>query len=77
VFWYNIGMEKELIKNVNIQQLADEGSKIYEEVKHEYETQHNGKFLAIEIETKNTYLGDTTSEAVEKARQIHPDKVFM
>jgi len=67
---------KEPIKNVNIQQLAEEGNRIYEEVKHQYEPEQNGKFLAIETETKNTYLGDTTSEAVEKARDAHPDKVF-
>jgi len=70
-------MENEdLIQNVNIQQLADEGNKIYEEVKHEYEPQKIGKFLAIETEAKNTYLGDTSSEAVEKARKVHPDKIF-
>jgi len=67
---------EELIKNVNIQQLAEEGSRIYEEVKQEYEPQQNGKFLAIETDTKSAYLGDTTSEAVEKARAVHPDKVF-
>ena len=67
---------EELIKNVNIQQLAEEGNRIYEEVKQEYEPQQNGKFLAIEVERKSVYLGDTSSEAVEKARKIHPDKVF-
>jgi len=67
---------EELIKNVNIQQLAEEGNRIYEEVKNEYEPQQNGKFLAIETATKNIYLGDTSSEAVEKARGAHPDKVF-
>jgi hypothetical protein len=67
---------EELIKNVNIQQLAEEGGKIYQEKKGEFEPQDSGKFLAIEIETKSTYLGDTSSEAVEKARKVHPDKVF-
>lgn len=70
-------MEKEdLIKNVNIQQLAEEGNRIYEEIKHQYEPEQNGKFLAIDVETKNVYVGETSSEAVEKARAAHPDKVF-
>lgn len=70
-------MEKEdLIKTVNIQHLAEEGSKIYEGLKDQYEPQQNGKFLAIDVETKNVYLGDTSSEAVEEARAAHPDKVF-
>ena len=67
---------EELIKKVNIQQLADEGSRIYEELKGQYEPEQNGRFLAIDIETKNVYVGDTSSEAVEKARVVHPDKVF-
>ncbi|MEK7510004.1 MAG: hypothetical protein AAB567_00385 [Patescibacteria group bacterium] len=67
---------EELIKNVNIQQLAEEGNRIYGEIKHQYEPQQNGKFLAIEVETRSVYQGDTSSDAVEKARKIHPDKVF-
>ena len=67
---------EELIKNVNIQQLAEKGNRIYTGIKHEYEPQQNGRFLAIETETQKTYLGGTTSEAVEKARVAHPDKVF-
>jgi len=75
--WYNMVMQnKELIKNVNIQQLAEEGKRVYEEVKHKYEPQDNGKFLAIDVDTKNTYVGETSSEAVEAAREAHPDKVF-
>lgn len=67
---------EELIKKVNIQQLAEEGNRIYGEIKHQYEPKQNGKFLAIETETQKTYVGDTTSEAVEKARSAHPDRVF-
>lgn len=67
---------EELIKKVNIQQLAEEGNRIYQEKKDQFEPEYSGKFLAIEIETQNTYLGDTTSEAVERARQAHADKVF-
>lgn len=77
VIWYNILMQnEELIKNVNIQQLAEEGNRIYEELKDRYEPEQNGKFLAIEVGTKNVYLGDTSSKAVEEARSAHPDKVF-
>lgn len=67
---------EELIKNVNIQQLAEKGKQVYEEVKQQYEPQDNGKFLAIDVDTKNVYKGNTSSEAVEAARAAHPDKVF-
>lgn len=67
---------EELIKQADIQRIADEGFKVYEEVKSRYEPEHNGEFLAIDIETKDVYLGKTSSEAVENARAEHPQKVF-
>lgn len=66
----------ELIKKANIQKIAEEGAKIYELIKSQYEPDQNGKFLAIDIESKNTYIGNTSSEAVELARKAHPNKVF-
>ncbi|MFH1129513.1 MAG: hypothetical protein V1686_02140 [Patescibacteria group bacterium] len=66
----------DLIKNVNIQDIAEKGTKIYEEIKGQYESVNIGRFLAIEIESKKVYLGNTSAEAVELARQNHPDKVF-
>lgn len=69
-------MNEELIKKTDIQKLADDGIKIYQKIKHEYEPQNNEKFLAIDIGTEKVYLGDTTSEAVEKAKIAHPEKVF-
>ena len=65
-----------LIKNANIQQIADEGSKIYEQIKTRYEPAQNGKFLAIDIESKEVFLADTSSEAVEHARMSHPNRIF-
>lgn len=65
-----------LIDKANIQKIADEGKKIYEKIKKDYEPDENGKFLAIEIDSRKTYLGSTSLEALEKARSIHPDKVF-
>lgn len=67
---------EELIRKADIQQLADEGNKVYQEVKHQYEPHQNGSFLAIEVESKRTYLGNTASEAVELARAAHSEKVF-
>ena len=68
--------DDELIKKVNIQKIAEEGTKIYESLKLQYEPAQNGKFLAIDVESKNTYIGNTSSEAVELARKAHPNKVF-
>ena len=40
------------IKMVNIQQIAEKGAEIYSKIKGQYEPKENGKFLAIEIDSK-------------------------
>lgn len=67
---------KELIKKADIHKISSEGARVYESLKSQYEPKHNGKFLAIDIETKNVYLADDGAQAVELARIQHPDKVF-
>lgn len=66
----------ELIKNADIQKIAEEGAQIYAQVKANYDPKEKGKFLAIEIESKNVYLGNTSAEALVLAKQNHPDKIF-
>lgn len=66
----------DLIKKTDIQKIAEAGAKIYETIKLQYEPDQNGKFLAIDIENKDVFLGNTSSEAVELARKVHPDRVF-
>ena len=67
---------EELLKNANIQEIAEKGAKIYETVKAKFEPQENGKFLAIDIGSGDAYLANTSSEAVQLARKAHPDTVF-
>ena len=68
--------QDELIKKADIEKIAKEGAKIYEQIKSKYEPKENGKFLAIDIDSKNVYFADTSAEAMDKARGSHPDKVF-
>ena len=67
---------EELIKKSDVQRIAIEGAKIYEQIRVSYDPQEKGKFLAIDIDTKKAYLGNTSAEALELARQNHPNKVF-
>ena len=62
--------------NITITEIAERGAKIYGEIKSRYEPQENGKFLAIEVASKNVYLGNSSAEALTKAWEQHPDKVF-
>ncbi len=72
----NNNNNEEFIKKADIQKIAEEGAKIYEQIKVNYEPKDNGKFLAIDIDSKKTYLGNTSAEALELAKQNHPNKVF-
>lgn len=66
----------DLIKQVDIQKIAEEGAKIYDQIKAQYDPQERGKFLAIDIDSKKAYLGTTSADALTIARQYHPNKVF-
>lgn len=66
----------DLIKLADIQRISEEGAKIYDQIKVQYDPKEKGKFLAIEIESKQAYLGTTSAEALELARESHPNKVF-
>ncbi len=66
----------ELIKKADLQKIVDEGEKIYEQIKSQYEPQENGKFLAIEIESKKVYFAIDSVDAMMLAKKEFPDKVF-
>ncbi len=67
---------EELIKKADIQKIAAEGAEIYDQIKVNYDPKERGKFLAIDIDSKKAYLGNTSAEALELARQNHPNRVF-
>ena len=69
-------MDEDLVKNADMQKIGAEGQKIYEEIKSKYEPAQNGKYLAIEVDSKDVYLANSTVEAVELAKKEHPNKVF-
>jgi hypothetical protein len=66
----------ELIQQAEVQRIATEGAKIYEGIKTDYEPKEIGKFLAIDIDTKQTYLADTSADAVIAGRKNQPNKIF-
>ena len=65
-----------LIKNADIQKIAEEGARIYARIKVNYDPKEKGRFLAIDIESKKAYLGHTSAEALELARSKYPNKIF-
>ncbi|MES2216725.1 MAG: hypothetical protein V4481_05545 [Patescibacteria group bacterium] len=67
---------EELTKNADLQKVVTEGVKIYQQIKDLYEPIQNGKFMAIDIDSKKAYVADTSADAVVMARKEHPQKVF-
>lgn len=65
-----------LLKKVNIEKIANEGQKIYERIKGQYEPKYNGKYLAIEIDSGEVFMGKDGSAAMYKAQTKYPKKYF-
>ena len=59
-----------------MEKIANEGTKIYEGIKAKYEPQDIGKYLAIEIDSRDVFLADNAADAVLAAKKVHSGKVF-
>lgn len=55
---------------------VERGKQIYQKFKDSLERQYKGKIVAIEIDSEEYFLGETEHEAINKARQKFPEKVF-
>ncbi len=59
------------------EQVAELGEKIYlEKLKSILEPNDTGRFVAIEVESGDYFVGSSIIEAIEKARTLHPDKLM-
>ncbi|MGH7175243.1 MAG: hypothetical protein ACREGR_02710 [Minisyncoccia bacterium] len=69
-------MNENLIKGADIREIAEKGLAIYAGMKDKYEPAENGRFLAIDIGSKEVYLADSSADALETARTAHPGNIF-
>lgn len=65
-----------LITNTNLHEIATEGERIYERIKHRYLPKEKGKFLAIDVGSRKVYLGTTSLESIDLAKKDHPNNIF-
>jgi hypothetical protein len=69
------GMVKMEISNPKA--VAELGEKIYDDAyRSDFEAKYPGKFVAIDIQSKQAYVGDAAEEALDAARQAAPKGVF-
>ena len=64
------------VEKSDIEEIAKKGTEVYEQIKNNYGEDKKGKFLAIEVDTKEAFLADTSNEAVEHARAKYTGKIF-
>lgn len=62
--------------NINAREIGEKGNEIFKEISEELEENYKGKFVAIEVDSEDYFVGDTSIEANKKAREKYPDKVF-
>ena len=59
------------------EEIAKKGEEIYqEEFKNKLETTENGKYIAIEVESKKSFIGETKEEALDIAQKAFPERIF-
>jgi len=57
--------------------VAELGEKIYEaKYKEQYEREHKGKFVAIDVTTEKAYVADTPEKVLEDAKADSPFGLF-
>lgn len=56
----------------NTQEVIKKGNEIYEDKKTELEPENNGKYITIEVNSGDYFIGDTREEAVSAARIKYP-----
>jgi len=61
----------------DVDRLAEAGERVYEEkIKAQVEPRLTGKYLAIEPDSGEYFVGETMGEAGERAREKYPQKRF-
>jgi hypothetical protein len=61
----------------NPKAIADLGEKIYrEQYEEQYEREHPGKFVAIDVVTQKAYIAETPEEVLDMAREDAPEGLF-
>ena len=57
--------------------IAEAGEKIYNErYRTQYEAEHRGKFVAINVKNGHATLGESSEETLEAAKKTNPDGLF-
>lgn len=65
----------DISKNTNIEESIKKAQAIYENLGVTFEKENNGKFIAIDIDSGEYFVGETREEAVNNANKKLPGKL--
>ncbi|MFQ5813701.1 MAG: hypothetical protein ACE5I2_11025 [Anaerolineae bacterium] len=69
-------MVEQITYPVRVHEVATKGQSIFRQLSEKLEEEHLGEAVAIEVDTGDYFLGKTGLEAVRKAREQYPGKLF-
>lgn len=61
---------------INLEDFSKKSLQFYEQIKGRLEKEAMSRYVAVDYETSNHWLGETASEALSKAKAQFPNKVF-
>jgi len=64
------------VAKYSLDELAERGEGIYERIRSDVEAKYRGMFIAIDADSGDYSIAQSPLEAVDKAREKHPESVF-
>jgi len=69
--------EEKTLSQISPEEIAKRGGEIYEkEFRKDLEPKEIGKYIAIEVESKKYFIGETKEKVLDEAQKIFPNKIF-
>ncbi len=69
-------MMQQVQERPDTHKISKKGQRVLEAISEELEKKHFGRFIAIEVDSGEYFIGDTVIEATRKAQAKHPGKIF-
>lgn len=69
-------MTQQVYQPPDIRNIAQTGRQLFEKLDPALRQQYHGKFMAIEVESGDYFIGETMIDADTQARAQYPGKVF-
>ncbi|CAD6492952.1 MAG: hypothetical protein CHKLHMKO_00381 [Candidatus Argoarchaeum ethanivorans] len=65
-----------MASEVDIRKIGEKGRELFKKISDELQRDYRGKFVAIDVDSGDYFVGDTSVDAGKKARGTYPGKVF-